>query len=498
MVADPLALLADRLDPPQHATTDEYASPGALERHLDPGAWSYPHLARIDEHLVALEQRSIGTRGLMIFVQPRAGKSRRCARHFPLWYLRRHRDHQVLLATYGQRLADGHSRWIRNAIRAHPGLGLALDPTSQRVCEWQLSGHEGGLRSVGVGGSVTGTGADLIVIDDPVKSREQAESVVYRDKTWDWWTDDVSTRLMTGAVALLMTTRWHEDDLAGRLLANEPEHWTVLTLPALAEPGDPLGRPEGAVLMPDRYGTDWMTEQRRRLGTYGFSALYQQRPSPAEGSLFKRAHFRYWHPADGQWQLGERSVRRVDCWMFATVDLAVSTRTSADWTVCAVWAVTPDGQLLLVDRERQRIDEGDHWPMVRRLREKWAFAYCGVESRMFGTRLVWEAGAAGMPLRELKADVDKVTRAIPATVRCEQGRAWFPAEAPWLEEWEHELLAFPNGTHDDQVDVFAYAALELTKGRYAPDPPPATPDERFRAAIAARMTRERRARRRRR
>lgn len=493
--SDPLAALADLLDPPKvDPATDPYTRPGDLERALNPKAWTYPHLDLIDEYLVRLEQRTLGTRGLMIFMQPRAGKSQRCSRVFPTWYLRRHPDHRIILGTYGKQLGEKHARWVRNTITSRPELGLRLASDSRRVDDWQLAGSEGGMRTAGVGGAVTGMGGDLIIIDDPVKNREQAESQTYRDKTWDWWTDDLSTRFMSGGVALLMMTRWHEDDLAGRLLKNEPHNWTVLTLPAIADAdGDPLGRAEGDVLMPDRYGKEWMAEQQARLGSYGFTALYQQRPSPAEGALFKKGNFKYWRrveAAEGElWQLADRYVRPKDCWKFATVDLAASEKTSADWTVCSVWAVTPEGDLVLLDRERQRIDEGSHWPLVRRLCEKHAkVAYVGVESRMFGTRLVFEAGRAGLPIRELKADVDKVTRALPAVARTEQGRAWWPAaeQCGWLEEWEHELLSFPNGAHDDQVDTFAYACLELALGRRpGTKDVPVTPDEKFAAHLAA-------------
>lgn len=479
---------------------DPYPTPGSLERAIRPGAWRYPHLDLLDRYLLNLVDGTLGTRGLMVYMQPRAGKSDRCSRAFPLWYLRRRRTHRLVLGTYGQDLGEKHSRWIRNTIESRPDLGLHLASDSKAVGDWELT-TGGGLIARGVGGGVTGRGGQGVVIDDPVKNREEAESQTMRDKAWDWWTDDLSTRLtvVDDCVpwVLLMMTRWHEDDLGGRLEATEPEHWTVLRLPAIAETDDPLGRPPGGLLMPDRYGEAWIAEQRTRLGTYAFEALYQQRPSPAEGSLFRKANFRYWSPVDAAegplWKVGDRYVRPRECWRFVTVDLAASTKTSADWTVAAVWAVTVDGDLLLLDRERQRITEGDHWPMVRRLAERWGTEFVGVESRMFGTRLVWDAGYAGMPIRELKADADKITRAIPASVRTEQGRAWFPEGAAWLDEWEQELLAFPNGAHDDQVDVFAYAALELARGRADPAAAkPATPDERFHAHLQRRAKQMRR------
>lgn len=468
-------MLADRLDPPRvdHGN-DQFPTPGALERHIDPKGWHYPHLDLIDDHLLRLERRELDTRGLMIFMQPRAGKSRRCSRVFPTWYLRRHPEHQIVLGTYGLALGAGHSRWVRNTIRTRPNLGLRLSSDSQRVDEWQLAGHEGGMKAIGVGGGITGRGANLLVLDDPVKNREEAESQVMRDKTWNWWTDDLSTRLTKSddlePVVLLMMTRWHEDDLAGRLLMNEPHNWTVLTLPALAEAGDPLGRQVDEVLMADRYGDDWMAEQRSRLGSYSFSALYQQRPAPAEGAFFRRP-FKYWQADEDDagnplWLLDTERVNPEHCWRFATVDLAASIKTSADWTVMSTWAVTPNRDLILLDRVRRRLEERNHFGVVKEQAEKHRLTFVGVESRMFGTTLVYEMGRwAKVPVRELVADVDKLTRAIPAQARLEAGRVWWPQGVSWLEEWESELLSFPNGVHDDQVDTFSYAALLLAQGR---------------------------------
>lgn len=495
-------IAADEIDPPDVDTdTDPFPTPGALDRHLNRAAWDYPHLDLIDEHLVRLIDGQLGTRGLMVFTQPRAGKSRRCSRVFPLWYLRRRPTHRLAVGTYGQALGNSHSRWIRNTIDRNPSLGLRLAGDSKAVDDWELAHSEGGLVARGIGAGITGRGANGIVIDDPVKNREEAESQTMRDKTWDWWTDDLSTRLTkTDELepwVLLMMTRWHEDDLAGRLLSREPEHWTVLTLPALAENNDPLGRRPGETLMPDRYGDEWMAEQKARLGIYSFGALYQQRPSPAEGSLFHRSNFRYWHrevtDQGERWVVNGRPVHPDDCWRFATADTASSTKTSADWSVVSAWAVTPDSELLLLDRARQRMGESELLPFVRAVAERNRCAWVGVEATFGTTTLAYEMGVAGITLVRLKADTDKITRSIPAQVRSEQHRVYWPAGAGWLDEWESELLAFPNGAHDDQVDTFSYAALRLDiRGPKPVKHEPATPDERLWAAIAKKRSNPRR------
>lgn len=492
---------SDLIDPQQiDRAADPYPTPGALEKHLNPAAWQYPHLDLIDDHLVRLENGTLGTRGLMILVQPRAGKSKRCARCFPLWYLRRHPNHGIALGTYAEWLGLKHSRWVRNTIARHPELGLELAGDSKAADDWELT-TGGGMIARGVGGGLTGGGGGGVIIDDPVKNREEAESPTMRDKTWDWWTDDVSTRLTrideVEPWVLLIMTAWHEDDLRGRLLTREPENWTVLSLPALAEEGDPLGRARGETLMPDRYGDKWLAEQQKRMGTYSFTALYQQRPSPAEGALFHRRNFRYWQPivtdVGDRWRVGDKTVNPDECWRFATADTASSTKTSADWTVVSAWAVTPDSDLLLLDRARQRMGESELLPFVRNVAERNRCAWVGVEATFGTTTLAYEMGVAGLALVRLKADTDKITRSIPAQVRSEQHRVYWPAGAPWLDEWESELLGFPHGAHDDQVDTFSYAALRLDiRGPKPARPEPATPDERLWAAIAKKRNNPRR------
>jgi len=211
-----------------------------------------------------------------------------------------------------------------------------------------------------------------------------------------------------------------------------------------------------------------------------WAALYQQRPAPAAGGIFKRARFRYWSPltpiatyygvlGGRRLSLGDHVVTLDDCWRFITVDLAASTKTSSDWTVAAAWAVSLEGDLILLDRNRARLEESDHWMLVRPLREQWACDVVFVESRMFGTTLVIDATLAGVPIVELRADHDKMTRALPASARIDSGHVWFPANATWKEEWETELISFPNATYDDQVDVLAYAARAIS-AHWVPSP----------------------------
>lgn len=258
-------------------------------------------------------------------------------------------------------------------------------------------------------------------------------------------------------------TRWHEDDLAGRLLAREPNTWTVLRIPAIAEDNDPLGRQPGEELVSVQ-GREpgYFRDLKAKRSPYVWLSIYMQAPTAAEGMIFKKLWWRYWHRAPDLF--GERidCAGRIwpvrECWRFATADLAASTKTSADWTVFVAWMLTHDGDLVALDMVRARVGEGEHFSLVRPLVERWGLDTVFVERSQFGTTLAVDAARAGVPLTPLDADTDKLTRALPASNRAARGRFWLPAGGAWLEKFIGETAAFPGGTHDDIVDNVSYAA----------------------------------------
>jgi hypothetical protein len=203
-------------------------SPGRLAAWLtDGGEMQAGHLDLIDQAAVEIAE---GRRqNVLITMPPRHGKSRRAARWLPLWYLRRFPNRRIIVASHGGDLADEHGRWVRDTIEEHAGqngekdLGLRLDPSSSAANRWDLLTNDvtnkGGMRTVGVGGSITGRGAHLIIVDDPVKDAETADSPLYRERQWDWWTQTLLTRREPGAAVIVIQTRWHQDDLAGRIIA---------------------------------------------------------------------------------------------------------------------------------------------------------------------------------------------------------------------------------------------------------------------------------------
>ena len=412
-----------------------------------------PHLELLASKLEAVARGEI--KRLMVFMPPRHGKSNLASEIFPAWYLGHKPAHQVMFTTYGQDLADGFGRKVRNAVgdarhvRAFPESVLADDSKSAQ----RFNTTAGGVYyAVGAGGAVTGRGADLLLIDDPMKNREEADSRLMRDKLWDWYASTAYTRLMPGGAVVLIQTRWHEDDLAGRLL-NGDEHWEVVNLPAIAEPGDMLGRQEGVPLWPERYGLDDLNRIRSTIGEREFIALYQQRPSPLEGALFRRDWI-----ARGK---APRSGTRVAM----GVDLALSTKTSADYTAIVIMARDEFGKLYVLDAVRERVDFPGALRLIRLMADKWSPKAIAIEQVAYQAVVVQELlRQTTLPIKGVTPDKDKVTRAQPLALRYEQGLVYHEELPSWFED---ELLSFPQGLHDDAVDaaVYAYQSV-MSMSRY--------------------------------
>ena len=325
---------------------------------------------------------------------------------------------------------------------------MLLSDERTAVNDWETAAG-GGLRAVGVGGGVTGQGADLILIDDPIKSREEANSQAFRERLWTWYTDDLYTRQEPGAAIVLILTRWHMDDLAGRILASEEAaEWTVLSLPALAEASDPLGRSEGEALCPERF-SERDLEQIRTVQGSSFAALYQQRPSALEGAIFKREWWRYFREAP-------TLHRIVQSW-----DTAFKTGQDNDYSVCTTWGVGETGYYLL-DVWKRRVEFAQLKGTVVTLGEQFKPDAVLVEDKASGQSLIQELQRdTRLPILPVKVDSDKVSRAYAVTPIIETGRVFLPESAPWLADYLDNMANFPNAAHDDDVDSTTQALNHL-------------------------------------
>jgi predicted phage terminase large subunit-like protein len=485
------------------------ATPADYAEAVTGGAFLRPdHVEVISDTVTRLVEHRLlkpdGTpyRRLLVTMPPRHGKSETLSKYTPAWFLRKYPQRKVGLASYEADFAATWGKAVKSILEeAKDPLGAALDPSSRAGARWNLKAG-GGMFTAGVGGPLTGKGFHLGIIDDPIKNAEEAASEVRREAVWDWFRSTFFSRMEPGGVIVLIQTRWHEDDLAGRCLREEPGEWFHLNIPAIAGVDDPLGRRPGEALWPERYSEEDLRAIQVTQGPYFWSALYQQSPNIEGGGIFRADRFCYYRkirtpegvkvrvtPREGPPKLSPLAkIAR-----FATVDLAVSKKNSADWTVIATWGVTPDKELLLLDRYRARIEGSQHMDAVQSEFDRWKHRFVGVERATYGITLLQTAARIGkIPMIELKPDFDKVTRAYGAGALVEAGRVYFPEDAPWLHEFTAELLAFPNGTHDDQVDAFSYAAKVLSDRLHALRPPKEAGDGTYDAKVWAYRAKRRR------
>lgn len=453
-VLDRWEMLARRFEP----TPLRWPDPLVMAAELDPTVVSTPALRHIASQLVRLPED--GTGRLMVFLPPQEGKSTLVSRRYPLWLLAHDPTLRIGIVSYGAELAESFGRTIKRDIEQHPELGISLRPDSRAAGRWETP-QGGGVYCVGLVGGLTGRPLDVLIYDDVIKDRAQAESAAHRKRCWEHWEQVGRPRLSSRGRVIVMLTRWHTDDLPGRLLEHEGDLWRVVAIPALAGPGDPLGRKVGEELLSARRRVPgYFRDLARRMAAYAFRSIYQQRPTSAAGNMFRRDRWGTWswvrYPEIVDCAGSGYDLR--DCFRFVTVDLAASEKTSADWTAAAAWALTLDRQLICLDRVRAQVTDAGHWALVSPLAREWRAPDVGVESTMMGTTLVRQATRAGLKPFDLHADKDKVTRAVPYAHMVNQGQVWLPTQAAWLDEWIGEHADFPSAAHDDQVDVGAYAA----------------------------------------
>lgn len=396
----------------------------------------------------------------MIFAPPRHTKSELASRRFPAWYLGRHPDRQLIAATYSGDFALDFGREVRGIVHSeefralYPEVTLAQD--SKAANRWHT--NQGGVSVyVGVGGPITGRGAHVALIDDPFKNREEADSEVRRETVWKWYTSTLRTRLMPGGAIVLILTRWHEDDLAGRLLAQQPSEWRVIELQAISDEGTS----QESALWPQWYDLEALKRIKADIGPRDWSALYQQRPSPEEGTFFQRGWFKHW--TDRPKQLA----------IYGTSDYAV-TDGDGDYTVHRIWGVAPDGGLYRLGGWRDRTSS-DVWVerQIDLIQQHKPFAWFGeagviqkaIEPML--TRRMREREAF-CRMEWLPSIHDKPTRARGFQARAAMGCVWFEQGAEL-----DEFLTFPAGKHDDDVDCASLIgrALDMAHPAIAATPP---------------------------
>lgn len=462
-----------------------YLTPSKIAKAINGDRWhTPPHIELIDELLVKMANREIFR--LIVNIPPRHGKSELISKYFPFWYLGNFPDHNVFLVSYQNKFAEQWGKRIRELLIEYGEkfFGIKLDPKDASAKSLRIQNYGGTLYCVGSAGALTGRGANLIIVDDPIKNDKEAMSQHQRENLWHWFKATLYTRLEPSGILALVMTRWHEDDLVGRILNSydfdvvsdtnilnpnfraKEKLWLLLKLPAIATEPDILRRKVGEPLWKERFDVTALTEKRKVLGDFWFSALYQQDPKPTTGRIFRREKFRYFLERNKHFELlvpekgafDREFVPSEDCTTFAVVDLAIKSNQQSDYTVAIVFAVSKDKRIFVRDVVREKFDAADHLEFLESLFFRWKPRLVGIESVQYQASLVQRARRLGLPIKELRADRDKIARSLPIASMVDAGTVFFRRDAPWLETFETELVEFPNGRHDDQVDAFAYIA----------------------------------------
>lgn len=272
-------------------------------------------------------------------------------------------------------------------------------------------------------------------------------------------------------------TRWHQDDICGRILEknNKKLHkWELLKLPILAEENDLLNRKVGELLWKGRFELSEILERKETLGDFWFSALYQQEPKLSNGEIFKKQYFRYYEMEfieDKKYlilnksTINQKVIALNDCKIFVTVDLAISTKTKADWTVLLVFGVTKDNDIMVIDVIREKVEPIEHINLIQQCFNKYKPILIGIEKVQYQTSLIKEGLKIGLPIIELIPNGEKWVRALPMAARMQSEKVYFLNDAHWLSSFEDELMSFPTGNHDDQVDAFSYISQIIDPSR---------------------------------
>lgn len=402
-------------------------------------------------------------RRLMVFMPPRHGKSELVSRKFPAYLLGRNPDTSIISCSYSADLASRMNRDVQRLIDSEKYsllfpeshlFGKNIRSTAKgsflRNSDiFEIVNHRGTYRSSGVGGGITGMGGEYIIIDDPVKNREDADSATMREKVYDWYTSTLYTRLEKDGCILLTLTRWHEDDLAGKLLKAAQEgadQWTILELPAVCEyPPKPYDvRQEGEALWKWKYDEEALEKMKVTVGSRDWAALYQQHPTPGEGGTFKREWWNYYKV------LPNGLYDFVQSW-----DCTFKDAQSSDYVVGQVWARKGSSRYLL-DQVRGRMSFTETLYAIRSLSAKWTQAVRKlVEDKANGTAVIDVLRKEIPGLIPVEPEGGKIVRANAVTAVAEAGNIYLPdpSIAPWVHDFVEEHAVFPNGANDDQVDA---------------------------------------------
>ena len=385
---------------------------------------------------------------IAINMPPRHSKSMTITETLPSYYLGNFPEERVIEISYSDTFARRFGKKNKEKVKQYESdlFDIQISKESSAHDEWLLDNEIGGMISRGVLSGITGMGADLMIIDDPIKNREEADSETHRGKIWDEWIDSFSTRLHPGAIVILILTRWHEDDLQGRLLSKEygePLPWQVYNLPLEAEEDDVIGRAVGEPLWPERYGLEFIQERKRYPSS--FNSLYQGRPTAAEGNLLKRK----W------WQYYDTLPKMVHIIM--SIDATFKDEADSDFVCIQVWGKN-GADMYLIDNLKARMNFPTTLQAIRNMVRKYPKAHAKlVEDKANGPAIISMLKNEIGGMIPVNPQGGKVARVNAVSPYIESGNVYLPRYAPWTQDFVEECASFPQGKNDDQVDAMSQA-----------------------------------------
>jgi phage terminase large subunit-like protein len=439
-------------------------TPTTFARYATRGDYALPaHIRYIERVLV--EVAAGRKRRVILSVPPRHGKSYLCSKYFPAWYLGNFPRKRVLLTSYEADFAASWGRDVRDLLTEHGPtvFGVDVRQDSSAANRWEIQGHAGGMQTAGAGGPILGKGADLAIIDDPIKNFEEAYSETYQEKLWNWYTSTLRSRLEPGGSVLIIQQRWHDEDLVGKILrqaVSGHEKWESIIFPALAEDNDVLGRKRGEALWPERYTAADHATTQAVIPSFVWAAQFQQQPTPFGGNMFKREFAQYYTDAD--------LAGAVIPDKFTTIDTACGTDEQNDFSSIATWGITRGGKLTLLDLDLRRLEAPALTGAILAMQARWPDASTWIEATTQSIHLIQMLRAEGVVLHELEPGAkSKIVRAIPAVGLWEQRKVVLPAagasaiDPVQLLEAERQLYSFPAGKNDDFVDCLSWGAFVM-------------------------------------
>lgn len=455
----------DRFMPFIKFTSPDPEDPNDCKKSKYKNAKHHDALARVIEEV---EKGEIPF--LILCMPPRHGKSEQVSRRFPAWYIGRHPRENVIVSTYSDTFAEDFGAEVRSIMNSPAYKQIFPNVKLQRggTAKDRLQTSDGGLLFfVGRGGGLTGRGGHVLICDDLIKDDKEAQSPAIRDQAWNWLVKVAMSRRMGRKLVIMTFTRWHSDDPIGRLTDPENPHYNaklaakikIINLPAIAEQDDPLGRAEGEALWPDgpdKFDIEFLEEQQA-LDPLGFASLYQQRPSAADGDLFKRENIHYYKPEELPTELR----------IYSASDHAVGIKQRNDPTCLLTVGVDKQSNIYLLDcywqRQKTDIVTEQMIDMAELRKPLLWWAEKGHISMSIGPflRKRMNERQTYINIREVVPAGDKVTRAQSIAGRVAMGKVWWPKNAKWTERSINEVLAFPNGLHDDFVDTLSLIGLGL-------------------------------------